>query len=95
LILNVFKVHGKLLPRDASEQVREGIDIAFEDRKPGDVPFFINAKGNVHHVGILTEHDTIIHAAGCVREDRFDEKGIFRRDLDRYTHHYHSIKRFI
>lgn len=94
LIQNIFKVHGLLLPRDASEQVYSGELIAYEDRKVGDVPFFINAKGKVHHVGILTAIDEIIHAAGCVRIDPFDEKGIFRTDLDRHTHRYHSIRRF-
>lgn len=94
LIQNVFKVHGTLLPRDASQQVFVGKEIDFKDRQPGDVPFFINAKGKVHHVGILTSKDKIIHAAGCVREDPFDEKGIYREDLDKYTHHYHSIRRY-
>lgn len=95
LTQNCFRVHGVLLPRDASQQVLEGKDIAFEDRQPGDVPFFINAKGNVHHVGILTTKDQILHAAGCVRLDPFDEKGIYREDLETYTHQYHSIKRYI
>ena len=94
LIQNVFKVFGTLLPRDASQQVFEGEAIDFEDRQPGDVPFFINSKGKVHHVGILTNSNTIVHAAGCVREDPFDEKGIYREDLDTYTHHYHSIRRY-
>ncbi|MFT5824450.1 MAG: hypothetical protein ACI8ZM_005718, partial [Crocinitomix sp.] len=94
LVQNVFKVHGTLLPRDASEQVHAGTLIPYADRKIGDVPFFINAKGIVHHVGILTTEDKIIHAAGCVRIDPFDEKGIFRKDLDRYTHQYHSIRRY-
>tara|TARA_B110000037_G_scaffold152219_2_gene171651 strand:+ start:67721 stop:68488 length:768 start_codon:yes stop_codon:yes gene_type:complete len=94
LVQNIFKVHGKLLPRDASAQVHEGELIAYADRKVGDVPFFINAKGIVHHVGILTKENEIIHAAGCVRLDPFDEKGIFRTDLDKYTHHYQSIRRY-
>lgn len=94
LVQNIFKVHGTLLPRDASQQVNAGELVEFADRKVGDVPFFINAKGIVHHVGILTTKDEIIHAAGSVRVDAFDEKGIFRKDLDKYTHHYHSIRRY-
>ncbi|NOQ72589.1 MAG: SH3 domain-containing protein [Crocinitomix sp.] len=94
LVQNVFKVHGTLLPRDASEQVHTGELIEYKDREIGDVPFFINAKGIVHHVGILTTKDEIIHAAGCVRLDPFDEKGIFRKDLEVYTHHYQSIRRY-
>ena len=95
LIQNVFKVQGKLLPRDASEQVHKGTEVHFSDRQPGDVPFFVNDKGNVHHVGILTEKDTIVHAAGCVRKDSFDDQGIFRTDLDRYTHHFYAIRRYL
>lgn len=95
LTQNVFKVHGYLLPRDASQQVFEGELVEFEDRQEGDAPFFINANGIVHHVGILTKKDEILHAAGYVRLDPFDEKGIFRTDLNKYTHHYHSIRRFI
>lgn len=94
LVQNVFKIHGVLLPRDASKQVNYGTDIAYENRRLGDVPFFINSEGKVHHVGILTEKNLIIHAAGSVRLDSFDEKGIFRKDLNKYTHHFHSIKRF-
>jgi hypothetical protein len=91
---NVFKLHGKQLPRDASKQVLEGKDISFEERQVGDVPFFINAKGIVHHVGILVEKNQIIHAAGYVRIDPFDQEGIYREDLERYTHVFHSIRRF-
>lgn len=94
LTQNVFKLHGKQLPRDASKQVFEGKEISFEERQVGDVPFFINAKGIVHHVGILTEKNQIIHAAGYVRIDPFDQKGIYREDLERYTHVFHSIRRF-
>lgn len=94
LTQNVFKLNGLQLPRDASKQVVEGKEIAYEERQVGDVPFFINAKGIVHHVGILTEKNQIIHAAGYVRIDPFDQKGIYREDLERYTHVFHSIRRF-
>lgn len=94
IVQNVFKPLGIELPRDASKQVFEGELIPFEDRQVGDVPFFINSKGKVHHVGVLTEKNEIIHAAGCVRKDKFDEKGIYREDFSAYTHHYHSIRRF-
>lgn len=93
LIQVVAKVHGKNLPRNASDQVNTGELIKFEDRAPGDVPFFINEKGIVHHVGILINEDEILHASGHVRIDKFDEKGIFREDFDDYTHKFHSIRR--
>lgn len=87
------KIHGKHIPRDASQQVFAGKEISFSERQEGDLVFFINQKGIVHHVGILTDKDSIIHAAGFVRIDKCDEKGIYRADFDDYTHHYHSIRR--
>ena len=89
----VAKVHGRQIPRDASQQVNTGKKIAFEDRQAGDLMFFINPKGSIHHVGILVEKDRIIHASGHVRIDPCDEKGIYRKDFDDYTHKYHSIRR--
>jgi hypothetical protein len=89
----VAKAHDLKLPRDASKQVSVGEDITFGERRTGDLMYFINAKGNVHHVGILVENDKIIHASGHVRIDPIDEKGIYREDFNNYTHTYHCIKR--
>ncbi|MCB9223265.1 MAG: C40 family peptidase [Crocinitomicaceae bacterium] len=89
----VAKIHGIHIPRDASQQVFSGKEVKFEDREIGDLMFFINAKGKVHHVGILIEKDKIIHAAGYVRIDPCDEKGIFREDFNEYTHQFHSMRR--
>ena len=93
LVQNCLKAEGIIVPRDASQQVNSGVSVDFEDRQAGDIPFFINAKGIVHHVGILVSQDEIIHAAGQVRIDPFDDRGIFRKDFDNYTHQYHSIRR--
>ena len=93
LVQNCLKAEGIILPRDASQQVNSGISVNFEDRQVGDIPFFINAKGKVHHVGILINKNEIIHAAVQVRIDQFDDRGIFRKDFDDYTHQYYSIRR--
>lgn len=89
----VAKIHGKKLPRDASQQVNVGETIKYEERQIGDLMYFINKSGKVHHVGIVTGDEEIIHASGHVRIDKFDEKGIYRKDLEKYTHNFHSIKR--
>lgn len=89
----VAKIHGIQLPRDASQQVKVGKSVAFDDRKIGDLMYFINDKGSVHHVGILINEGEIIHAAGHVRIDEYDEKGIYRKDFGAHTHTFHSIKR--
>lgn len=89
----VAKVHGINIPRDASQQCEVGQKINFDQREAGDLMFFVNAKGSVHHVGILINEKEIIHAAGHVRIDTYDEKGIYQSDFEKYTHTFHSIKR--
>jgi cell wall-associated NlpC family hydrolase len=83
------------LPRDASQQVLLGTEIAFHDRKEGDVAFFQNSTEKVTHVGILLEHNKIIHASGFVKIDNFTEKGIICLENNTMTHQFHSIKRYI
>lgn len=89
----VAKVHGVSMPRDASQQVNIGINVAFSGRKAGDLMYFINAKGKVHHVGVLIDDKKIIHAAGHVRIDDYNEEGIYRSDFGKLTHFFHSIRR--
>lgn len=93
LIQIVFKVLGVDLPRDASQQVIAGTEVDFASRRAGDLAFFINDQGKIHHVGLLTSQHEIIHASGRVRKDRFDEKGIYNLDLEKQTHKTHSIRR--
>jgi len=93
LIQNVFRCVGMNLPRDAYEQEEHGIEITYHERKPGDLVYFINAKGKVHHVGILVSETEIIHAHGFVRIDNLTENGIIRRTDGVLSHAFHSIKR--
>jgi hypothetical protein len=95
LIQIVFKVCGYDLPRNASQQVKAGTEVAFNERRAGDLAFFINSSGKIHHVGILMSPHEIIHAAGRVRKDRFDDKGIYNLDLEKNTHTFHSIRRIL
>ena len=87
------QILGISLSRDASTQVKEGKEIEFSERKKGDLAFFVNNDGKVIHVGILSSNNTILHASGCVREDNFDEKGIYRQDIQKYTHNYFTLRR--
>ena len=92
----VFKICGYKINRDASQQAKQGKEVAtFEEAVPGDLMFFSNEKGNVTHVGILCEDQSIIHASGKVRIDLVDPKGIFNADLNTYTHHLSSIRRIL
>lgn len=91
----VFKICGYQLPRDASFQVNIGENVGYGNRDSGDLAFFNNPEGRITHVGILLEHDKIIHASGKVRIDDFSEKGIMHKDSGIQTHNLHSIKRIL
>lgn len=92
LVQMAWGLMGQHVPRDASVQALEGVDVAFGDQRPGDLAFFKNAEGRVVHVGILLAPDCILHAAGEVRLDEFDASGILRDGTQ--THVIHSIRRW-
>ena len=69
---------GKLLPRDASEQAKEGELVYFlPEIQPGDLAFFGDEEGHIVHVGMMLDTERIIHASGKVRIDYLDQSGIF------------------
>ena len=84
---------GIQIPRDAYQQAEIGEVIDFKDVKTGDLAFFANDSGNIHHVGIITSPNYIIHASGKVRLDLFDETGILVEQTGEYSHSLHSIRR--
>ena len=85
---------GKLLPRDASQQVNEGELVYFlPEIQPGDLAFFGNEEGHIIHVGMMLDTERIIHASGQVRIDYLDQTGIFNKERDAHTHHLQVIKR--
>ncbi len=92
----VYKLNGYKLPRDASQQVELGYPLSFvEESESGDLAFFDNEEGNITHVGILLDNQSIIHASGQVRIDKFDHYGIFHSDRKKYSHHLRVIKRIL
>lgn len=85
---------GKLLPRDASEQVKEGELVYFlPEIQPGDLAFFGNEDGKIVHVGMMLNNERIIHASGKVRIDYLDQTGIFNKERNEHTHRLQVIKR--
>lgn len=92
----VYKLNGYQLPRDASQQVELGSPLNFvEEAEAADLAFFDNEEGKIVHVGILLDHERIIHASGCVRIDKFDHYGIFNTTTKKYSHTLRVIKRII
>lgn len=92
----VFKMLGIRLPRQAEHQVSHGHSIDFAEQcQSGDLAFFDNGKGNIHHVGIILPDCHIIHASGQVRIDKLDHFGIFNKETNRYTHQLRIVKRIL
>lgn len=95
----VFKLCGMNIPRDASEQSELGDTIDFlQHSRTGDLAFFDNADGNITHVGLLIDHDHIIHAtdtSGKVVIDKIDSGGIISKLLKRRTHSLRVVKRYV
>lgn len=95
LVQVCFKVAGKSISRDASQQAGEGTAIGFlEETIPGDLAFFDNTEGKITHVGILLGAGEILHASGMVRIDRIDHHGIIHSGTGLRTHTLRLIKRF-
>ena len=85
---------GKLLPRDASQQVQEGELVYFlPEIQPGDLAFFGNEDGKIVHVGMMLDTERIIHASGQVRIDYLDQTGIFNKERNEHTHRLQVITR--
>ncbi len=90
----VFKLMGVKLPRDAYQQAEKGDIVDFvELSREGDLAFFENKNGNIHHVGIMYGEGYIIHASGHVRVDRLDHEGIYNEEIKRYTHRLKFVRR--
>ena len=95
LVQAVFRFLDFNLPRDAWQQNEYGIEVDFNDIKPGDVAFFSNDKGKAIHTGIITDDKKIIHASGYVRINEIDKNGIIHDTQGYPTHYLSSIKRMI
>lgn len=95
----VYKLFNYRLPRDASQQALKGEVIDFlQEAKLGDLAFFDNEEGNINHVGILLDSNTIIHAtesSGKVVIDLIDNNGIISREKKVRTHNLRLIKRYL
>lgn len=85
------KMHGRKLPRDASQQIEEGDKVNFSDSRLGDLAFF-EENGKITHVGIVLSDNRIVHASGSVRIDTLTSDGIQKSDSEK-THNLVRINR--
>jgi len=96
LVQVVFSMIGKIIPRDASQQVDNGTVVDFlSEVKAGDLAFFENTEGKIIHVGVLINQYQIIHASGWVKIENIDSQGIISSQTGEYTHKLRIIKRLI
>lgn len=88
------KIFGIPIARDAADQAEEGKPVDFIDEAfPGDLAFFGNTSGRISHVGMIISRGLILHASGRVRIDTVDHQGIFRNEINGYSHMLRTIRR--
>ncbi|MTT32951.1 NlpC/P60 family protein [Terrilactibacillus sp. BCM23-1] len=61
---SMYRMFGKMIPRDAHDQAIKGEEVTFGEEKPGDLLFFAyeEGKGTIHHVGIYYGDGKMIHS---------------------------------
>ena len=90
----VYKILGKPIPRDSWQQAEAGTEVSFIDEAiPGDLVFFDDEIGKISHVGMILSRGLVIHASGRVRIDSLDHQGIFKAEINDYSHHLRTIRR--
>jgi gamma-D-glutamyl-L-lysine dipeptidyl-peptidase len=92
----IFKLNGIKLPRDAYQQAAVGVTVlSLTEAQIGDLVFFEDTNKKKIHVGILLNHNEVIHCAGSVHIDTIDELGIINTQTKERTHQLCLIKRVV
>jgi gamma-D-glutamyl-L-lysine dipeptidyl-peptidase len=92
----VYKLHGIPVPRDSWQQAETGEDPGFiGEAVPGDLVFFDDDRGKICHVGMILAQGLVIHASGRVRIDTIDHQGIFKSEINGYSHRLRMIRRIV
>lgn len=93
----VFKMCGIFITRNSYQQIQMGEEIDMKNPvewRTGDLAFFGKSIEKITHVGFVVDQNKVIHASGRVRVDTLDEKGIFNRERDMYTHKMMGVRRY-
>lgn len=92
----VYRMVGIELPRDSSQQAKQGRSVAFADQAAGDLAFFGKAgTDRVTHVGILDGLGNILHASGKVRLDKLSAQGIMPEGAKEPSHTFFFMRRYL
>lgn len=86
----VYRMHGRLIPRDSDQQSRAGEPVEpgkdFELLHPGDLLFFAETPGRCSHVAMSTGGSRIVHSSlgngGVARNDMAGQRN-YERELRR------------
>lgn len=91
----LMSLFGKSLPRNASEQAKQGrIVNGIEKIKAGDLVFFSHeGEERITHVGIAIDKERVIHCSGRVKVEPLDAQGIYSAEQGGYSHRLIGIKR--
>lgn len=99
----VYWLHGIIIARDASQQIKYGVEIDrrgnFDDAQKGDLVFFgvkatdENPKERVVHVGIYIGNQQFIHASDYIHINSFDPKSEIYDEYN--TNRYMRTMRYI
>ena len=92
-VQSVFKIYGKILPRDSYQQALVGVEVKLENSKTGDLAFFGKKIDAITHVGIVISHKRIIHSSGKVRIDNITDEGILNVDSKKISHKLQLVRR--
>ncbi len=92
----VYKIHGIAIARDSWKQAEEGKSVDFiNEAVPGDLVYFDNERGRISHTGMILSRGLAIHASGRVRIDSIDHQGIFKKEINGYSHKLRMIRRVL
>ena len=94
-VQSVFKIFGKILPRDSYQQALIGTKVNLENSKAGDLAFFGKKIDAIKHVGIVISDKRIIHSSGKVRIDNIINEGILNVDSEEISHELQSVRRIV
>lgn len=68
LVRMAYMAQGRILPRDAWQQAREGVEVPADSLRAGDLIFFGNARtGRITHVAIYIADGLYVHSSQMVR----------------------------
>lgn len=84
LVWLTYYMNGVLLPRNASEMVKCGVDVATWTLTPGDLIFFGDKEtGEIQHVGLFIGDNHIIHSSQMVRINSINplDEDYYSRDI--------------